>query len=362
MKRAASVLTLLLTLAPAAFAQAPPTPADKPAETPPDKPADKPAEKPGKWSGYMFGDVYYYAANHDASFEKQNGLWFRRIYLGYDRELTPSWAMRLRLEANSPGFNQTSDKLLPFFKDAYLKWTRGRHNVFIGLSPSPTWELIESTWGYRSVEKTPLDLYKWGGSRDLGLGLKGSFDEKKKLSYHAFFGTGTDTKSETDKDKKLYLALQAKPANGWTFEVYGDWENRKDDKDVSTLQVFGSCEQKKYRAGAQYAHQTRQQGTDKTDLTLDVFSVFAAGRLADKAWLLGRFDRMADPNPDGPKIAYIPFDATAKYNFFILGLDLMPTGSVHLIPNLKLATYDTPATGSKPDSDVIASLTFFFTF
>ncbi len=334
-----------------------PSPAPQPAEKPP----EKPAEKPGKWSGYVFGDFYYYAANHDASFEDQNGLWFRRIYLGYDREIASNWAIRVRMEANSKGFNETSDRLNPFIKDAYLKWTKGRHSAFVGLSPSPTWELIESVWGYRAVEKTPLDLYKWGGSRDLGLAFKGSFDAKKKLGYHAFFGTGTDTKSETDKDKKLYLALQAKPVTGWTIEGYVDLENRKDDKDVSTAQLFSAYEHKRGRAGIQYAHQTRKQGAGKADLKLDVFSVFAAARLKDKAWAYGRFDRMLDPNPDGAKIAYIPFDPTAKYSYFVAGLDLIPTPSVHFMPNAKLVTYDKVAR-KKPDSDVILSLTFYYTF
>jgi len=265
------------------------------------------------------------------------------------------------MEAGSKGFNETADKLTPFLKDAYLKWVNGRHGAFIGLSPSPTWEVPETIWGYRSVEKTPLDLYKWGGSRDLGLAFKGSFDAQKKFGYHAFFGTGTDTKSETDKDKKLYLALQARPATGWTLEGYLDWESRKGDKDVSTAQIFGAYEHKKGRAGVQYAHQTRKQGVDKPALELDVFSAFAAARLKDKAWIYGRFDRMLDPNPDGAKIAYITFDPTAKYNYVILGLDLIPTPSVHFQPNLKLVTYD-KAAGRKPDSDVILSLTFFYTF
>ena len=355
MKRSLSVLVLLAALVPAgAWAQAPP---DKPAE----RPADKPAEKPGKWSGYMFGDFYYYAANHDKTFEKQNGLWFRRIYLGYDREIASNWAIRVRMEASSKGFNETSDRLNPFLKDASLKWTKGRHSAFIGLSPSPTWELIESIWGYRSVEKTPLDLQKFGGSRDLGLAFKGNFDAKKKFGYNLFIGTGTDTKSETDKDKKLYLALQARPALGWVLEGYLDRENRKDDKDVSTVQLFSAYEHKKGRVGVQYARQTRRQGAGKADLKLDVVSAFAAGRLKDKAWLYGRFDRMLDPNPDGAKIAYIPFDPTAKSNLFIVGLDLMPIGAVHLMPNVEIVTYGR-GKSTKPDSDVIGRLTFYYTF
>jgi hypothetical protein len=354
MKRSWSVLVLLAALVPAiARAQAPP---DKPAE----KPADKPAEKPGKWSGYMFGDFYYYAANHDKNFEQQNGLWFRRIYLGYDREIASNWAIRVRMEANSKGFNETSDRLNPFLKDAYLKWTKGRHSAFIGLSSSPTWELIETFWD-RSLEKTPLDLQRFGDSRDLGVGLKGAFDAEKKLNYQLMVGSGTGTKSETDKDKKFYLALWAKPVKGLTLQAYGDWENRKGQADRYTLQGFAAYEQKSYRAAVQFAQQTRQQGPGKEDLKLEILSAFGFRRLTGKAWIFGRFDRTFDPNPEGPKIPYLPFDPTAKSNLFIVGLDLMPTGAVHLMPNLEIVTYD-KVKGTKPDTDVVGRLTFYYTF
>lgn len=96
MKRSWFVLFLFAALVPAGAR------AQTPAANPADKPAEKPAEKPGKWSGYMFGDFYYYAANHDKNFESQNGLWFRRIYLGYDRRGSSTPVRRGSREWASP--------------------------------------------------------------------------------------------------------------------------------------------------------------------------------------------------------------------------------------------------------------------
>ena len=72
----------------------------------------------GRISGYMFGDLYWVAANHDASLEGNNGFWFRRIYITYDRGLAEGFSTRLRMEMSSPGDFTTSGKIEPFVKDA----------------------------------------------------------------------------------------------------------------------------------------------------------------------------------------------------------------------------------------------------
>lgn len=322
---------------------------------------EQPKSEPGKISGYMFGDFYYVAANHDSALKNQNGFWFRRIYITYDKKLGEEFAIRFRFEASSPGDFKTSDKLNPFIKDAYLKWSRGRHNVIFGLSPSPTWERIESIWGYRSIEKTPLDLQKFGGSRDFGVAFQGTLDPDKKLNYHFMIGNGTDTKSETDKDKKFYLSLAAKPMKGMTVEVYGDLENKQDNKDWVTLQGFASYEQKIYRVGVQFAQQTRKQGPGKDDMKLEIFSLFGAGQLAEKAWVFGRFDRMFDPIPGSDKIAYIPFHPKAKASLIIVGADLKPIPEVHLMPNVEVVVYE-KVNDVKPDTDMIPRLTVYYVF
>lgn len=332
-----------------------------PAPEPPKKDEPKKDEpKPLKVSGYVFGDVYYFAQDHDAKFDGQGGLWFRRGYLTVDRDLGSAWSARLRLEVNSPSLQETQDRLRPYVKDAYLRWTRGRHQVFVGMSQSPTWGLVEEFWGYRHVEKTPLDLKKWGDSRDTGVGVKGSFDKDKKYGYHAMVGTGTGTRSETDKDKKLHLAVSARPVKGWVFEVYGDFENRKDEKDVSTLQGFAGYETKSFRGGLLYAHQTRQQGTGRADLELDLLSAFATGKIGERAWWVARADQGFDPEPAGASISYLPFAPTAKSTFLLAGLDLLPNPSVRVTPNVEVITYGgaTP----RPRTDVVARITLYWTF
>jgi hypothetical protein len=332
-----------------------------PAAEPPKKEEPKKDEpKPGKIAGYVFGDYYYFAQDHDAKFDDQNGFWIRRAYFTYDRELGSAWAMRLRMEFNSPSLQESQDRLRPYLKDVYLRWNKGHQSLFFGMSPSPTWELIEGFWGFRHVEKTALDLHKWADSRDTGLAAKGNFDKAKKFGYHAMIGTGTGTRNEVDKDKRVYLALSARPAKGWVLEAYGDFENRKDEKDVKTLQGFLGYETKRAKLGFQYARQNRQQGPGKAALELEILSAFANGKINDKVLWLARVDRGLDPDPGGATIAYLPFDPKAKSTFFLAGVEFLPIPSVHLTPNVEVITYDdvTP----EPKTDFGARLTLYWTF
>ncbi len=319
---------------------------------------DKPKDK---FSGYMFGDVYWVAANHVSEIQDQNGIWFRRIYFTYDHSISDAFSTRLRLEMNSPGNFSTSSKLEPAVKDAYLKWKKGQTQFLLGISSTPTWGLVEKTWGYRSVEKTPLDLQKYGSSRDFGVALKGNLEQSGKVKYHLMLGNGNSNKSETNKGKKAMLALSFYPDDHLIFQAYGDWNDKPGDNDVFTFQGFAAYKTQKARIGVQFAQQTRNVDGGE-DVDLKIGSVFVAGQVGEKMNAFARVDRTFDPNPDGNKISYIPFDNASKATFFVGGLDFTPDKNVHFMPNVEVALYDEDDAGVSPDTDVIPRFTFYWVF
>ena len=319
----------------------------------------------GKIGGYFIGDYYYVVDSHDVELKDSNGFQFRRIYLQYDKGLDDAFSVRLRFEMNSPDLTKEKAKLVPFVKHGYLKWKHSewRTTTYFGLSGTPTWGVIEGIWGYRSVAKTLLDLQKIGSSTDFGVAVKGTLDEAKKISYHAMVGNGSSTSSETNQQKRAYLSLTARPADGVIVEAYGDWDNKADDKDRITVQGFLAYQQETFRVGVQAANQTRKQGEGEDDVNLLAGSAFGAVQMVEKKlWAFGRLDRMFDPNPDGGKIAYTPYDATAASNTVIAGLDWTPIKNVHIIPNVFLVLYDDPDAGDKPDTDIMPRLTVYYRY
>ncbi len=137
-------------------------------------------ESKGKIHGYMFGD-YFYNLSRDANAssisnavekgEKDfNAFQFRRIYFGYDYTINEKFSTRFRVEADQKE-NTSGGKIGLFVKDAYLKWKNiiDGSDLIVGFSPTPSFGVSEDYWGYRSLEKTIMDLRKVASSRDFGV-------------------------------------------------------------------------------------------------------------------------------------------------------------------------------------------------
>lgn len=314
-----------------------------------------------KLSGLAYVDFYWVAASHLDSLEDRTGFWFRRIYLTLDQDVSQAFSLRLRLEMNSPGDFTSATALDPFVKDAYLRWRRGRHEIVFGLSPSPTFDFIESFWGYRSVEKTLGDLQKLSDSRDFGIGARGSLDRKRLVRYHFQAGNGSGTKGETNEGKKAALSLGLHTRAGFVVQGYADFEGRPGDTDRRTLQGFAGYRAERGRLGVQVGRQIRDvPGGPNEDL--DYLSAFGALRLRPGIGVLGRYDRMFDPNPEGPRIAYLPFSPAANSSLVFAGVDVRVHDSIHIIPNIEYIFYDMPDGTETPGDDAVPRLTVSYSF
>lgn len=310
-------------------------------------------------SGLVFGDYYWVATHHDEDLEGRHGLWLRRIYLTLDREIDESWAVRVRGEMNQPGDFTTSAAMTPRVKDAYLRWTNGEHTVYLGLASTPTWGLAEEVWGYRSVEKTALDLYKFGSSRDLGVAVAGRLGSETPIRYHAMIGNGSGTGAETNTGKKAMLSLAVSPLASVTVEAYGDVE-KTNNGGYYTLQGALYYQRSSGRLGIQYAHQTQYQDA-VPDAGFDFFSIFGRVRLSDAVRAFARFDRQFQPNPAGDEISYIPMATTASANFVVGGLEVALNDQVRIMPNVEAVFYD-GADGPTPGAGVLPRFTFYYWF
>lgn len=314
----------------------------------------------GKFSGLMFGDYYYALKNHDAAVKNNNGFWFRRIYFTYDNTLTDKIAMRFRLEMNGPGDFKTSTTLIPFVKDAYLSTKIGKHTLMLGLIGTPLYDNLDEYWGYRPMEKTPIDLFRFGNSREFGLGLKGALDAKNKLTYTVMVGNGAGTKSETDHGKAVYGRLNFQPVPTLFLELYADYTNTGNDSSVNIFQAFVGVKGNWGRSGLNFGYRHAKQGWTGSDMKF--VSLFGVFKLCSKMEFVARYDRMLDINPNGSKIEYIPMASNAKANVLLAGLGWSLSENVKVIPNVKYVFYDAPASGDKPSADLYTYLTLYFKF
>ncbi|SMO68985.1 hypothetical protein [Fodinibius sediminis] len=317
----------------------------------------------GTLTGRVFTDYYWMAQNHDSDLEGKNGFWMRRIYLTYERSFSEAFSSRVRLEMNSAGDFSTSAEMIPNVKDAYLKWQNDRHQILAGISSTPTFGLTEDVWGYRSIEKSPQDLYDFGSSRDFGLSFKGSFDNDERLNYHFFVGNGNSNKPEVDKGKKVMVSLGYYLTEHLVIEGYADL-NDQENQDIKTAQVFAGYQSETFNLGALYSFQHRESDIIGGDPTteLDLVSVFSNMRLHDSLKGFLRVDHMFDPYPGGSENSYIPFAENVESTFIVGGLDILLEEQIHLMPNIEAVTYGEDSTGERPDMDLIPRITLSYNF
>jgi hypothetical protein len=321
----------------------------------------------GQIKGYMIAE-YYYNFNHhtgeidDGGFQGRHGFWFRRIYFTYNHKLSDTVKMRLRLEMASPGDFTTKSTLDPFVKDAYLSFSLGGGaSLVAGIQGPPSFGNEEDIWGYRSLEKTPLDLYKWTSSRDFGISLKGG----KNFLYHFMFGGGTSNKSETNNGKKIFGSIGYE-SEGFFVEAVAQYERVKTGDDDVILKGFGAYSGDWGRFGVMYANRNyKKEGADDS-LAYNILSAFAVIKAGDKVDLIGRYDmNFGDGYKNsfkGSGISYVPFASNVEFSFGIAALSYQVHKNIWLIPNVKFAMYKDPDEGDAPDNDFYGNLTLWFKF
>jgi hypothetical protein len=212
----------------------------------------------GKLWGYAFGDY----ANKGGTDEVKRGgsnqytnipvnenmFQFRRIYLGYNYEISKKFVAEFLLAAEDDfasgvlgqgnGDILTNTKFSPYVKLANLRWKniwKGT-DLVIGQSPTPTFaqgsalaeyarntQTSEEVWKYRSIERTITDIRRTS-SYDFGAALQGWFDGKGNFGYDVMVANGTGAKPENDPFKWFYGDVYAKFFNKkLVVDLYQDY-------------------------------------------------------------------------------------------------------------------------------------------
>lgn len=315
----------------------------------------------GKVSGLAFGDLYGVTSHHDRDINGLSGFQFRRIYLTYDKTLDTMFNVRFRLESASPGDFSSDETLQPFVKDLYLQYLGASGiKVALGLIPTPTWSWHEDNLFNREVEKSPLDLYRMGDSRDQGLSVQGK-DRSGKAFYHVMVGNGSGTKGKASKSNTLYGLAGFKIAPNFTVTGYADRWIRADGVKWRTVSGSLVYNGPKVNAGVMVASQRRESNSAAAK-DLDLYSFFADFMLSDTVKPFFRVDVVNDPVPGADKISYLSLSPDGKPTLFMIGVDFKVGEFVNFIPTIEHFTYRRVGNGTRPSNDTFVKLTYFFRF
>jgi hypothetical protein len=192
--------------------------------------------------------------------------------------------------------------------------------------------------------------------------LQGNLLNEPKIKYHFMLGNGSGEKSEVNQGKKVMTAISYYPSDHIILEAYGDWTDETGATDYYTFQGFAAYKTERFTLGLQAAQQIRQS-PNQADQNFTLASGFFTLKAADKITLVGRADRLFEAGGSlAAKQAYLPFDTTAPSTLLIGAIDYDPLPDVRVTPNVEVVMYDKNDSGIKPDTDIMARITFFYQF
>lgn len=345
----------------------------------PEPPPPPPPAPPWKISGLVFGDYYAVASTHlenaTPSWKDQHGFWIRRAYFTFDYNLNSKLTTRFRLEANSNG-KLAGGSLTPYVKDANIRWNYyGKQVAYLGIAPSASINWLESFWGLRHIERTPIDFYRLDGSRDFVVSFEGPalFNG---FSYVAQYGNNSGQSSEMDKYKAYRLEGRYDINPGIALEGFWGKYEQPSGRDQYMYQAFGGYRAKPGRAGVQYVHKTIKSGSAAADTEIDLASAFGVLDLSPRKaprtsffgridWVKGNNNKTLDtgvPGVDG--IDYMPISNQHDFTFLVAGAEFYLHPSFRISPNVEVVSYgDGPfVNGSAIKNDVMWRATFFWSF
>jgi hypothetical protein len=323
---------------------------------------------PVKFSGLMFGDLYYNANSINAANKDINGWQFRRIYITADYTINDDFSSRFRLDVDQSALS-SNNKIIAIAKDAWLKWKNvfSGSDLVVGISPTPAYDASEGAWGYRSLEKTIMDYFGIVSSRDLGIDLKGRIDEKGVASYWVKLGDNSGNSPESNKYKRYYGQLKFKPNDNLLFTVYGDFASyaqRRDpfDGQLKNNSAFVAAGFVGYKQGNLFAlglegfiksqqNNFSPNGAASSLQSQNGFGISLWGRtmLAENIGVVARYDSY-DPNSNSVA-------NNDQQGLFIAAVDFKVAPKVSVMPGVEVRTLQ-----GASDSDVTPRVTFFWEF
>lgn len=373
----------------------------------------------GRLWGYAFGDYFHKA--HSDSLNRggnnqytgvrkdQDAFQFRRVYLGYDYNISKKFMAEFLLAAEDdftaqPGTGDllADNKFTPYLKFANVRWRDflWKGNDFVlGLQPTPSFPYMsEYIFSYsRPVERTLTDIRRTP-SFDFGAGLQGRYQSRDNSviwGYNLLVANGSSAKPLTltgptykwwygdvfvgflnhklildfyqDYQRQAWFVSPNQNGHAYRAMTKGvvSWVDKKFTLGVEAfVNALANCEVAK-NAGVT----DTLSGNSRAMTLYGHFNI-----IGTKLRFWARYD-MYNPNSryntsfTGWKSLYgvaTSYDPNNKERFLSTGFDFSPAPNVHFMPNIWYNKYigqQSNLTGrAAHDYDLVYRLTFYFTF
>ncbi|RMF10492.1 MAG: hypothetical protein D6762_01385 [Candidatus Neomarinimicrobiota bacterium] len=299
----------------------------------------------GTFSGKAF---YEYSIDPSTDAAISNAFGLTRVYFTYQQELSEGITYKFQTDID---YNHSPKNV--YLKNAKIDWTTRIGKLTLGLQGMNIFSVQEHNWGYRYIEKSPMDQHKFASSADMGIGWAQKWGP---LSLSTIYSNGAGyKKQENDSYKKISVlgfVGESKLTKKDGFNAGGvlalepyDYVDTNSDTTQETKTLFAgfaALAMNGFRVGGEF-EQLNLGGADQTKQILSVYGNYS---VSEALQVLARYD-IYDPDTQTDQ------DGNS---YLIAGVTYAPGKGVLITPNIRLTM---PQTG---DSTTQYTLNFQFKF
>ena len=261
----------------------------------------------------------------------------RRGYLGLKYKDDGPWSAQIIFDISAAYVDE--DERLVFnadLKNASVTWKDYGFDVSAGIIKTNNFGLKEDAWGYRYIEASFEDVYRFAPSADLGISVGYKFTDRLKADFTFTNGKGHEVLKITDNFRYGFGATYTFPQQGLTLRAYYDYYTKENSgKSQHSTSLFLGYKNARFSLSGEYNYQFNRRfiaGADAGGL-----SVYSTVNLYKDFKYFARYDLKQSTDMD-------VFEAG---NMIRTGIEYKPIKYISIAPNIladqvkggKFATY-----------------------
>ena len=310
----------------------------------------------GKPLATIFTDFRYDMQNskNNAAFE------ITRAYFGYLYKFSPNFSTKVLFDITS---KQNSSGSYPsafstYVKNAFGEYSNSGFKADFGMIGTNAFNLQESIWGKRYLQKSLQDYAGYSSSADLGVGLSYQFVPEFSADFQMLNGEGYQ-KVQADSTFKFALGLTCNPIQNLYLRVYGDYMDKHagngNTKAQTTFNAFVAYKDKSFTLAGEYDLQNGHGNVE--DHNLNGLSLYGSYKPADAVGIFARYDNITSKKSNGK--GWNEGNSLGKDgNLIAFGLELLPVKGMAVSPNVQI--YDPKMDSAKSLTSLMVNFSYSF--
>ena len=295
----------------------------------------------------------YFNYNYDLTKDALNngGFSLNRVYFTYKNDITDNLSVKFQTDVGEVG---DDERLTAFLKKAQVDWKLSIGKISLGMQGMNMFNITEKTWGFRFIQKSPMDLHGFSSSADLGMGYSNKTGD---LSYSILVTNGRGyKKQENDRFKKVsFHSVYGQPKlskeDGYNVGIASSIEQYEDDLkfkfNKTVMSIFAGFSGYGLRIGGEFDMYRDSNADNKPEISnKQIIAFYGSYKLIDNIEGLVYVD-MFDPdiNAEDDGETYI-----------IAGLNYYATKGLVIAPNVQMTSF------SNSDTDNLTNFIMNFQF